>query len=503
MVSAMLTASLPLVKFLIVDDRDENLFAFSEILRRDGLQIITARSGHAALEALLVHDVALAIIDVHMPELDGVSLAELMRGSERTQHVPIILVTAGAHEKSRLFRGYEAGAVDFLYKPIEPVVLRNKAQTFFELYRQKQQLARQLELLREGEEFRKRLFEASQDPMLVVDTDGLVTWVNGAAQRSWSKGAPALIGSHWVDLWSAAHRELAWTHLTEAKSDRVGRFVGELRSDLSESWCDVVLAPIHDARGRVDRLLAIARDITEQRRVSAERERLTRQLEETLRLNELFVAAVGHDLRNPLLAVIAGAELIVRRSPDADAVRLAETMREGGKRMERMTSALFDLTRARLGGGLPIVRARLDLCALAERVFREHQLAAPGQPMSLAMDPDIVGEWDGTRLEQLLSNLLGNAVKHGVSGEPIRVEVLGEPSHVILAVHNAGSIPTFMLSDLFDPFRERGDGRHSDGLGLGLFIVQQIAFAHSGRVEVSSSAEAGTSFRVQLPRTPL
>jgi PAS domain S-box-containing protein len=496
----MLSMPLPPVKFLIVDDREENLYAFGEILRRDGVQIITARSGHAALEALLVHDVALAIIDVHMPELDGVSLAELMRGSERTQHVPIILVTAGAHEKSRLFRGYEAGAVDFLYKPIEPVVLRNKAQTFFELYRQKQQLARQLELLREGEEFRKRLFDASQDQMLVVDLDGIITWVNAAAQRSWSKAAPALPGSRWVDLWSVEHRALAGARLEDAKGDRVGRFVGELRGDLGKSWCDVVLAPTHDARGRVDRLLAIARDITEQRQVSAERERLTRQLEETLRLNELFVAAVGHDLRNPLLAVIAGAELIVRRSPDADAVRLAETMREGGKRMQRMTGALFDLTRARLGGGLPILRAALDLRALAERVFREHQLAAPGQPMALVMDADVRGEWDGTRLEQLLSNLLGNAVQHGERGQLIRVEILAGSSDVTLAVHNIGTIPDDLLPCLFDPFRPRGEGRHSDGLGLGLFIVQQIALAHSGRVEVTSSAESGTTFRVQLPR---
>jgi signal transduction histidine kinase len=140
---------LPDVKFLIVDDLEENLFAFERSLHRDGLQLITARSGPAALEALLVHDFSLAIIDVEMPTMDGVELAELMRGTERTRHVPIIFVTAGSREHQRLFRGYEAGAVDFLYKPIEPVVLRNKAETFFELSRQKQQLGRQLDLLRE------------------------------------------------------------------------------------------------------------------------------------------------------------------------------------------------------------------------------------------------------------------------------------------------------------------------------------------------------------------
>ena len=105
------------------------------------MEVLQARSGAEALELLLVHDVALALLDVQMPEMDGFELAELMRGSERTRHVPIIFVTAGARDQHRMFQGYEAGAVDFLYKPIEPHILRNKADVFFQLYRQKQQLA--------------------------------------------------------------------------------------------------------------------------------------------------------------------------------------------------------------------------------------------------------------------------------------------------------------------------------------------------------------------------
>jgi two-component system sensor histidine kinase/response regulator len=387
----MLTPPLPAVKFLLVDDREENLFAFAETLRRDGLELVAARSGRQALEELLVHDFALAIIDVQMPEMDGVELAEIMRASERTRRVPIIFVTAGTHERRMLFRGYEAGAVDFLYKPIEPVVLRNKAETFFELHRQRQQLAAQLELLRES--------------------------------------------------------------------------------------------------------------IAEQRRAEAAREAVTRQLGETLRLNELFVAAVGHDLRNPLLAVVAGAQLIARRSGDPDTVRLAETVREGGKRMQRMTGALFDLTRARLGGGIPIARQPVDLRPLVERVFEEHQLSAQGRAMSLRIDGDLEGEWDGTRIEQLLSNLMGNAVQHGTSAVPIAVLVSGTAAdRVVVEVRNGGVIPSEVLPGVFDPFRKRGEGLVSEGLGLGLFIVQQIAVAHRGRVEVESDEGRGTVFRVQVTR---
>ncbi len=114
------------MKCLLVDDLEENLLALSALLQRPDLEILTARSGSEALELLLVHDVALAFLDVQMPEMDGFELAELMRGSERTRQIPIIFVTAGARDRHRLFKGYESGAVDFLFKPIEPHILQNK-----------------------------------------------------------------------------------------------------------------------------------------------------------------------------------------------------------------------------------------------------------------------------------------------------------------------------------------------------------------------------------------
>lgn len=137
-------APLPPVKCLLVDDLDENLLVLTALLRKDGVELLIARSGPEALEHVLQHDIALALIDVHMPDMDGFELAELMRGSERSRHIPIIFVTAGEHDERRTFKGYESGAVDFLHKPIEPRVLANKAEVFFQLHRQKQQLAQQL-----------------------------------------------------------------------------------------------------------------------------------------------------------------------------------------------------------------------------------------------------------------------------------------------------------------------------------------------------------------------
>jgi signal transduction histidine kinase len=128
------------VYFLMVDDREENLVALEALLRRDGLVLLRAKSGPEALELLLKHEVALALVDVQMPGMDGFELAQLMRGMERTRRVPIIFLTAGGADQKRRFRGYEAGAVDFLNKPLEPDVLRGKVDVFFELARQRDEL---------------------------------------------------------------------------------------------------------------------------------------------------------------------------------------------------------------------------------------------------------------------------------------------------------------------------------------------------------------------------
>jgi two-component system sensor histidine kinase/response regulator len=163
-----------IVKCLLVDDLPENLLALSELLRQDDVEVLEARSGTEALEILLIHEVALAFLDVQMPDMDGFELAELMRGSARTRHIPIIFVTAGARDQYRLFKGYESGAVDFLYKPIEPQILRNKASVFFQLDRQKRQLDHELhertETLRLNEMFTALLAHDLRNPLNAIVT---------------------------------------------------------------------------------------------------------------------------------------------------------------------------------------------------------------------------------------------------------------------------------------------------------------------------------------------
>jgi two-component system sensor histidine kinase/response regulator len=132
------------MNILVVDDVPQNLLAMRALLQEDDTQVHTAESGQAALELLLAHDFALALLDVQMPAMDGYALAETMRGSERTRHVPIIFITAGATDEQRTFRGYEAGAVDFLYKPVDRHVLRSKVAVFADLHRQRVLLAERM-----------------------------------------------------------------------------------------------------------------------------------------------------------------------------------------------------------------------------------------------------------------------------------------------------------------------------------------------------------------------
>src|ERR1700691_6194641 len=312
---------MPEIKCLLVDDLRENLLALSALLQGNGIEILTAQSGAEALELLLVHEFAVSLVDVQRPEMDGFELAELMRGSERTRHVPIIFVTAGAREPQRVFKGYESGAVGFIYKPIEPHILKNKADVFFQLSRQRLSLAREL-------------------------------------------------------------------------TDRT----------------------------------------------------------ETLRLNEMFSALLAHDLRNPLSAILASAQLLKRRSTEPAAQEAAARILSSGSDMGRLIEDMLDLARARLAGGIVIKREPTDIKTLVERVVREHQAAAPERLIDTGCAGDCRGQVDAERIAQVASNLIGNALKHGDATGQVTVHMEGTSAReVILTVANSGTIPPETVKHLFDP----------------------------------------------------
>jgi two-component system sensor histidine kinase/response regulator len=211
---------------------------------------------------------------------------------------------------------------------------------------------------------------------------------------------------------------------------------------------------------------------------------------------------LGHDLRNPLSVILAAAELIKRRASDDAMTRNADRIVTSGKWMGRMIDDILDLARARLAGGIPLTRATIDFGALMQRVVQDHQAAHAGSDIVLRQEGDVVGTWDADRLAQAASNLIGNALQHGAPDKPIDVELDGAAQDsVTLSVANSGTIAPSLQDHIFDPFRSgRPQTSKSGGLGLGLFIVQQIAKAHQGIVEIDVSQADRTVFRMTVPR---
>src|SRR5690606_27549237 len=220
---------------------------------------------------------------------------------------------------------------------------------------------------------------------------------------------------------------------------------------------------------------------------------------ESLRLNEMLTAVLGHDLRNPLNVISTGAEVLERTAGDATVRRTAATMLASARRMTRLIDDLLDLARARLAGGIPLERKELDLVPLVHRVAQEHRTVYPERPVEISHEGHLVGTWDGERLAQLVSNLLGNALTHGQAGTPVRLHADGSDGGLVrLSVENVGEIDDDVRPHLFTPFTG-GTRRRPESLGLGLYIVQQIVKAHDGEIDVTC-ADGTTRFIVSLPR---
>lgn len=227
-------------------------------------------------------------------------------------------------------------------------------------------------------------------------------------------------------------------------------------------------------------------------------------LERTIRDNELFAGVLAHDLRNPLGAILTAAQVALMHNEGAGerASKPLSRIVSAAGRMSKMITQLLDFTRARVGGGIEVRRCTTSLIDIATQSVAELELAHPDREFEIRTVGDDHGNWDPDRLLQIVSNLLGNACQHGETGTKIALSLDGHaPDVVILSVHNRGAITPALLPRIFEPFR--GQERHhgsSRGLGLGLYIVREIARAHHGTVEVKSTEHDGTTFSVRLPR---
>jgi signal transduction histidine kinase len=223
---------------------------------------------------------------------------------------------------------------------------------------------------------------------------------------------------------------------------------------------------------------------------------------------EMFLAILGHDLRNPLNSITMSAEMVsVLSRGDAELSQAASQISAGASVMAAMIADLLDFTRTRLGPGMPLARTTVDLTRLCQEVVDEARSAHPTRTVRFQPHPGLSGRWDPARLRQVVSNLLGNALQHGAESAPVEVSLRSEGSDALIAVHNWGPpIPAAALPNLFEPLvrsssPELRGQRRPGSIGLGLYIAREVVAAHDGTIEVQSSEKAGTVFEVRLPRT--
>ena len=390
-------------KLLIVDDLPENLVALEALIRAPGRSVFRAQSAEDALALLLEHEFALAIVDVQMPGMNGFELAEMMRGTERTRHIPLIFVSAAGRERNYAFQGYESGAVDFLHKPLDPHAVISKVNVFVDLHRHRKALRHEMELL------------------------------------------------------AHAHRK--------------------------------------------QEELVVQLQVTQ------------RELERAVRMRDDFMSMVSHELRTPLNTLYLEAQLrqlhVSKGNLAAFAADRLPAMIERDQRqirnMVRLIDDMLDVTRMRKDA-LSIQPKPTDLAQLARAVVENlrQQAEAAGSEISLQAPAELPGVWDEFRIEQVLTNLLTNALRYG-GGRPVEMVVAqvgaGEDGFARVSVRDRGiGIAAEDQARIFEQFeRTEHSRKHAAGLGLGLYITRQIVDLHGGRIGVESAPGEGSTFSVELP----
>ncbi|WP_208511740.1 hybrid sensor histidine kinase/response regulator [Variovorax paradoxus] len=390
-------------KLLIVDDLPENLVALEALIRAPGRPVFRAQSAEEALTLLLEHEFALAIVDVQMPGMNGFELAEMMRGTERTRHIPLIFVSAAGRERNYAFQGYESGAVDFLHKPLDPHAVISKVNVFVDLHRHRKALRHEMELL------------------------------------------------------AHAHRK--------------------------------------------QEELVVQLQVTQ------------RELERAVRMRDDFMSMVSHELRTPLNTLYLEAQLrqlhVSKGNLAAFTADRLPAMIERDQRqirnMVRLIDDMLDVTRMRKDA-LSIQPKPTDLAQLARAVVENlrQQAEAAGSEISLRAPAELPGVWDEFRIEQVLTNLLTNALRYG-GGRPVEMVVAqvgtGEDGFARVSVRDRGiGIAAEDQARIFEQFeRTEHSRKHAAGLGLGLYITRQIVDLHGGRIGVESAPGEGSTFSVELP----
>lgn len=512
MAAAPAALAKPKMKILLVDDTPENLLSLEAALESLGEELVMARSGKEALRHVLKEEFAVILLDVRMPEMDGFETAELIRSRPRSRQVPILFLT-GYRNEEQLFRGYDLGAVDFLFKPIVPEVLRSKVAVFTELYRGNQKLKEQAEalqrqatILQKAEQKFRSLLEAAPDAMVMCREDGEIVMVNSQTE--------ALFGRRRENLISRNMKSLVpdWSFQTRGETPAKGLDLQAVREGGGAFPVEISSSPLQTEEGLV--ITTTIRDITARKKAEDQIRQLNARLEERvlertealLRSNEelqQFAYVASHDLQEPLRTVSIYTQLLAKRYLDqlqGEGRQFMDFIIGGATRMERLIHDLLDLSRVDARGKDFFTRTSCE-DALQDAIRNIKPLIEESQTVitQTGQLPWISG--DPVQLAQLFQNLLVNAIRYRSEAAP----------RIVIATHDRGSEWLIAVTDngigIEPQYAEKVFGifkcihpQQNSGSGMGLAICRKIVSRHDGRIWVESDLGKGATFYIILPK---
>jgi PAS domain S-box-containing protein len=495
------------MKILLVDDTPENLVSLEAALSGLDEELVLANSGKEALRHLLNDDFAVILLDVRMPEMDGFEAAEMIRSRPRSRQVPILFLT-GYRNEEHLFRGYDLGAVDFLFKPIVPEVLRSKVAVFVELSRnnakmkeQADAMRAQAEVLQKAEQKFRALLEAAPDAMLMCRTDGEIVMVNSQTEVLFGVTRERLLAKNIRTLVPA------WT----AQSAR-GVELMAVRDRGVPFPVEISFSPLETEEGVV--ITSAIRDITERKKAEEQirqlnanlKERVLERTEELLRSNEelqQFAYVASHDLQEPLRTVSIYAQLLARRYRghlQGDADQFIAFIVENAGRMERLIHDLLDFSRVD-GRGTDFFSQTSCEGALDDAIRNLRSLVDESSAV-ITRDPLPLVFGDAVQLTRLFQNLLVNSIRYcGEDAPRVHVSAQARGGEWLVSVKDNGiGIEPQYAEKVFGIFRVLQSRDKSSGSGMGLAICRKIVSRHEGRIWVESELGKGATFYFTLPR---
>lgn len=509
-------------RVLLVDDQPANILALRAILEPLDVELIEARSGEEALKLLQTIDVAVVLLDVQMPGLDGFETARLIRSRQKEPSTPIIFLTAFEDPKFSVEAAYRLGAVDYLVKPIVPTILQAKVAFFAEFF-QKTELLRKLRYQEreKGEESEARkdaILETALDCVISIDHESHILEFNPAAERTFGYRKQEVLGRPMPEIIIPPRlREPHYRGLARYLKTGEGPVLGKrieitgMRADGSEFPVELAIV----AHGSRDAPIftAYLRDITDLKRAAQERETLLAserasrdEAERAGRMKDEFLATLSHELRTPLNAILGYAQLVrLSNMGKADLDEAVAIIERNANLQAQLIDDLLDMNRI-VSGKLRLHLQPVDVAEVIDAAASTVQPSLDAKGIRLEKFIDASAgkvQGDPVRLQQVVWNLLSNAIKFTPKGGCVQVTLQRVDSQIdIVVTDNGEGIAAEFLPHIFDRFRQADASttRAHSGLGLGLSIVRHLVKLHNGQVRAESAGLGqGSKFTVTLP----